>query len=44
VLDAADLWVTRQDGPTRITLVTCYPFDALRPGGPQRYVVFADAI
>jgi sortase A len=44
VLDAADLWVTRQDGPTRITLVTCYPFDALRPGGRQRYVVFADAI
>jgi sortase A len=44
ILDAADLWVTRQDGPTRITLVTCYPFDALRAGGPQRYVVFADAI
>ena len=44
VLDAADLWVTRQDGPTRLTLVTCYPFDALRPGGPQRYVVFAEGI
>ena len=42
VLDAADLWVTRQDGPMRITLVTCYPFDALRPGGSERYVVFAD--
>jgi sortase A len=44
VLDAADLWVTRQDGPTRMTLVTCYPFDAIRAGGPQRYVVFAEAI
>lgn len=44
VLDAADLWVTRQDGPTRLTLVTCYPFDALRAGGAQRYVVFAEAI
>jgi sortase A len=44
VLDAADLWITRQDGPTRLTLVTCYPFDAMRAGGPQRYVVFADAI
>lgn len=44
ILDAKDLWVTRQDGPTRITLVTCYPFDALRPGGPLRYVVFAEAI
>lgn len=24
-----------------LTLVTCYPFDALRPGGPLRYVVVA---
>jgi hypothetical protein len=24
-------------------LVTCYPFDALRPGGPLRYVVAAEA-
>lgn len=44
VLDKRDLWVTRNDGPTRLTLVTCYPFDALRAGGPQRYVVIADAI
>src|SRR5215831_4456000 len=39
-----EIRVQRPDGPTRITLVTCYPFDALRPGGPQRYIVFADAI
>jgi LPXTG-site transpeptidase (sortase) family protein len=26
----------------RLTLVTCYPFDALQPGGPLRYVVTAD--
>jgi len=26
---------------TRLTLVTCYPFGALRPGGPLRYVVTA---
>ncbi len=25
----------------RLTLVTCWPFDALRPGGPMRYVVEA---
>lgn len=31
------------DSP-RLALVTCYPFDAIRPGGPLRYVVFADAI
>lgn len=26
----------------RLTLVTCYPFDALRAGGPLRYVVTAE--
>ncbi len=28
---------------SRLALVTCYPFDALRPGGPLRYVVEAEA-
>lgn len=28
----------------RLTLVTCYPFDALRPGGPLRYIVTADSV
>lgn len=27
----------------RLTLVTCYPFDAIRPGGPLRFVVTADS-
>ena len=31
------------DAP-RLALSTCYPFDALTPGGPQRYLVFADAV
>ena len=44
VLDKNETWVTKQDGWTRLTLVTCWPFDALRAGGPLRYVVFADAI
>ena len=26
-----------------LTLVTCYPFDAVNPGGPLRYVVVAEA-
>lgn len=26
----------------RLTLVTCWPFDALHPGGPLRYVVVAE--
>ena len=36
-----------RDGPLRaggegLVLVTCYPFDAIRPGGPLRYVVIAE--
>jgi len=32
------------DGPPRLALVTCYPFDAVLPGGPLRYVVEAVAV
>jgi sortase A len=28
----------------RLTLVTCYPFDAIQPGGPLRYVVTAELL
>ena len=41
VLDKRDTWVTNNEGPSRLTLITCWPFDALRAGGPQRYVVIA---
>ena len=41
VLDKRDTWVTRNEGPSRLTLITCWPFDALRAGGPERYVVIA---
>jgi sortase A len=44
VLDRRDTWVMRSDGGRRLTLVTCWPFDALRAGGPERYVVIAEAI
>ena len=44
VLDKRDTWVTRNEGPSRLTLITCWPFDALRAGGPQRYVVIATKI
>ena len=27
-----------------LSLVTCYPFDAIEPGGPMRYVVTAKAV
>jgi len=41
VVDKSDVYVTRNSGATRLTLVTCWPFDALRAGGPERYVVTA---
>jgi len=42
VVDQGDTRVLDQDGATaRLTLVTCYPFDALRAGGPLRFVVTA---
>ena len=31
------------NGPVRLALTTCYPFDAIRPGGPLRYIAWAEA-
>lgn len=44
VLDKRDTWVTRNASSSRLTLITCWPFDALRAGGPQRYVVIAKKV
>lgn len=41
VTDKNDLSPLDPSGPARLTLVTCWPFDALRAGGPERYVVTA---
>lgn len=41
VVDQRDLSVLHPTAGAQITLVTCYPFDAIRPGGPLRYVVVA---
>jgi sortase A len=46
-LSVADSGRTRliiQDGAQELLLTTCYPFDALVPGGPLRYVVKAEKI
>lgn len=44
VADSADSQlVLRADGAW-LTLVTCYPFDAIDPGGPLRYVVTAERL
>ena len=41
VVDARDVEVLEDAGEARLTLVTCFPFDAVVPGGPLRYVVRA---
>jgi sortase A len=44
VIDARHARLVRDDGRPALTLVTCYPFDALVPGGPLRYLVFAEGV
>ena len=45
IVDKSETRVMAQHGgEARLTLITCYPFDALRAGGPLRYVVTAKAI
>ena len=41
VLDRDDVWALTPTGGSELILVTCWPFDAVVPGGPQRYVVWA---
>jgi sortase A len=41
VVDSDQTDVQRDFGDDRLTLITCYPFDAIRPGGRERYVVTA---
>ncbi len=43
VVDRTEVAIAADTPDTRLTLVTCYPFDAVRPGGPLRYVVVARA-
>jgi len=43
VADVTTLKLPRTTLVPTLTLVTCYPFDALLPGGPLRYVVVAEA-
>jgi sortase A len=43
VVDARTAVLAAAGDAREIVLVTCYPFDALRPGGPLRYIVLAEA-
>jgi len=42
VVDAGTASIRQDTQENQLALVTCYPFDAIRPGGPLRYVVMAE--
>jgi sortase A len=42
VVDQEQGWQMAIDGPQELLLVTCYPFDALIPGGRLRFIVRAE--
>jgi sortase A len=44
IIDQRDVWITKNEGPTRLTLITCYPFDAQCAQHSLRYVVIARAL
>jgi sortase A len=44
VVDERDLRPLRPTTEATLTLVTCYPFDAVAPGGPLRFAVRAEAL
>ena len=43
VVDSRHAVIRTGDDVDRLVLLTCYPFDAVIPGGPLRYVVTAEA-
>jgi sortase A len=44
ILDKEEARVMDEAGAPQLTLITCYPFDAVRPGTSLRYVVVAERI
>ncbi len=43
VVDSRSAVIRSEPRAAALVLMTCYPFDALVPGGPLRYVVTAHA-
>ena len=41
IMSADNAWVIDDETVSRLTFVTCYPFNALQPGTPLRYVITA---
>ena len=44
ILDKSETRVMDPANSAQLTLITCYPFDAVRPGTSWRYVVVADLV
>jgi sortase A len=44
VMDKNEARVMDEAGAPQLTLITCYPFDAVRPGTSLRYVVVAERV
>ena len=44
VVSINDGFVIEQDKNSKITMVTCYPFDSILPGGKLRYIVTAKKV
>ncbi len=44
VVDSRRARISLQADGAKLTLVTCYPFDAVVPGGPLRFVVTAERV
>jgi sortase A len=44
IIDKSQSEVMNNFGSEQLTLITCYPFDAIQAGGPLRYVVQAEPI
>ena len=44
IVDSREKWFPHEpdEDTSMLTLVTCWPLDAIIPGGPKRYLVFAE--
>jgi sortase A len=44
IVDSRTASIPTHEDKTLLTLVTCYPFDAVVPGGPLRYIVITEMV
>jgi sortase A len=44
IVDSRTTTISTQEDKMRLILVTCYPFHAIVPGGPLRYMIIAETV